>query len=530
MCGVKELVRLRRVLTTAGLVAATVVVAGAASSRAEFVVTNTSDSGPGSLRAALAAANANAGKDSISFAIPGSGPHTIEITSGPLPWIRDPVIVDGTSQPGFAGTPVIQVDNATGSIDMAGLAVLAGSTEVLGLAITRFGSGVSLRTGDGNRLAGNWIGVDPMGAAAGNGRNGVEIGSGSSGNVVGGTDAAARNLISGNGWSGVSLYSAGTSDNVVEGNYIGTNAAGDAALPNSNYGILIFLGASGNTVGGASSASRNLVSGNAWAGVLIHGTGSSGNRIAANYIGTDASGTHPLANGWDGVRIFGSATENTIGGASEGERNVISGNGVDGVRLAHAGTSGNFVQGNYIGTDKTGNGALANRRHGVLAYDASGNTIGGAVAGVGNEIAFNAGVGVEVAGSDASGNAILRNVISSNGDTGISLENGGNHSQAAPTITAVARSGRKTLVKGSVGGSSPATKFRIEVFVSATCDPSGAGEGSTFLKATTIETDAGGNATFSMKVKKLAPGKAVTATATSLSTNDTSQFSVCAFS
>src|SRR5438105_10166596 len=115
------------------ITAGAVLVAGSGSAGASttvFFVTNTADTGTGSLRAAIDAANANPGTDSIKFGIPGSGVQTIAVTSAALPAITDPAVVDGRTQPGYAGVPLIQLDNGTGNSTISGLDVVAGLSKV----------------------------------------------------------------------------------------------------------------------------------------------------------------------------------------------------------------------------------------------------------------------------------------------------------------------------------------------------------------------------------------------------------------
>jgi hypothetical protein len=235
----------------------------------------------------------------------------------------------------------------------------------------------------------------------------------------------------------------------------------------------------------------------------------------------------------DGVRFLEGPdfTGNAIGGTGAGQRNVISGNGGWGVVLSansyNSGTSkDNTVAGNYIGTKSGGGHALGNGSGGVrLEVGVREDSVEA------NRIAFNGGPGVAVDGAPdqnglvASGDSIRGNSLYTNGGLGIDLLNGGNHNQAAPAITAVATDGGSTDIDGTLD-STPSTSFRIELFSSPSCDPSGAGEGKTFLGFTDVTTDDAGHATFSSPVAAVPAGQAVTATATS-ATHDTSEFSTC---
>ena len=222
-----------------------------------------------SLREAILAANAtaNAGTpDLIYFSIAGSGPHTIAV-SGTLPQITDAVVIDGTTEPDFVGTPVIVLDGNSGAGN--GLRLASNGSTVRGLAIVDFGQVGILVSGTGNTIAGNYIGIAADGVtAAGNQTYGVRVNAG--GNVIGGTTAAQRNVISGNRIDG--LYIAGGSGNVVQGNYVGTNAAGTAAVANLEDGIWID-GASNTTIGGIAVGQGNLLSGNLWSGIALSGSG-----------------------------------------------------------------------------------------------------------------------------------------------------------------------------------------------------------------------------------------------------------------
>jgi hypothetical protein len=259
---------------------------------------------------------------------------------------------------------------------------------------------------------------------------GVLIHAGAEDNTVGGTTAGGRNVISGNDW-GVWITDDPTSGNTVKGNYIGTDATGTSALGNT-IGVFVVSTGQTNTIGGATAGERNVISGNG-DGVVINT--SYGTVVKGNYIGTDATGTAALGNTSSGVLIEHYADSNIIGGTSAGERNVISGNLGEGVFISDSGTTGNVVKGNYIGTNASGTAGLPNGAQGVAIGLARDNTIGGTAAGEGNLIAYNENDGVWVYGTDATGNTIRGNSIHSNGDMGIVTSNGGNTELAPPTIT-----------------------------------------------------------------------------------------------
>jgi titin len=300
--------------------------------------------------------------------------------------------------------------------------------------------------------------------------SGVTITSGAQDNAVGGDTAGERNVLSGNVGNGVHITGTNTMSNTVSGNYIGVDASGTAHLGNGGFGVYLAGGAQHNAVGGnngtpggACSGECNLIAANQGSGIAIAGEGTNWNVVRGNYIGTDVSGTLALG-GAGGVSIVGGAQGNLVGGDTAGERNVISGSGGMGVRIASGETADNVVAGNYIGTDASGTLDLGNRLEGVKISDARNNTVGPF-----NVIAHN-DAGVWVAGGTATGNLITQNSIFSNTNQGIGLESGGNAYIAAPVIMAT--------MLGSVhvvGTTCPACT--VEVFANGDAD----GEGETYL-------------------------------------------------
>ncbi len=172
----------------------------------------------------------------------------------------------------------------------------------------------------------------------------------------------------------------GSHDNVIEGNYIGTDASGSQGLGNAVDGIRLD-NASGNRIGGSTAHARNVISGQQSSGVSIIGQDATENLIQGNFIGTDATGLNAIANSFAGVIVFGGASLNTVGGVAAGTGNIISGNTIDGVFLAGVGTSGNTIQGNYIGTDATGTAAIPNGSRGIEIQEADNTVVGGDVPG-----------------------------------------------------------------------------------------------------------------------------------------------------
>jgi uncharacterized repeat protein (TIGR01451 family) len=492
--------------------------------------------------------------DAITFNIPGGGLHIIVVLS-PLPQINGPVFLDGYTQSGSSPNTLVNGDNAVLAIELNGSS--AGSS---GLVIQQNGSGSTVRgliinrfqfqgvlinpASAGNTIEGNFIGTGVAGASALGNLAGLFI-NGARNNTIGGTALRARNLISGNRGSGIQI-SNGSTLNVVQGNLIGTDANGTAAVPNGHNGqAAIFIGfSSSNTIGGSAPEERNIVSGNLGIGVLIQDTASSGNSVLGNYIGTDITGNVGLSNVHRGVMLSGASNNTIAGNVLSG--NIGSGNDGAGVSIEDGGT-GNQVQGNFIGTNANGTTALGNADFGVLIDRSSGNTIAT------NTIAFNgagaggSGAGVIVGTFDPSsnthgvsvGNAIHQNSIFSNDGLGILLydgstfgvtpndpcdtDTGPNNFQNFPILNAVSSSGGNTTIQGTLN-STPNTAFTIEFFANAAADPSGYGEGQTYIGSTTVTTGPDCNASFVVTFADTPGQPVITATATDPAGN-TSEFS-----
>jgi hypothetical protein len=445
-------------------------------------------------------------------------------------------------------------------------------------------SGIQLENGGGHVVQGNFIGTDATGAVAlGNGVDGIRLVN-TAQNRIGGTAAGAGNLISGNAQDGVEIAFGASRANLIEGNRIGTDGTGARPLGNGE-GVLIRFGAGDNTVGGTAPGAGNLISGNAGNGITVGGGDVSANAIQGNSIGTDLAGAAALANGGDGVHLS-NTPNNTVGGTAAGAGNLISGNAGAGVAIVFSDSRNNFVQGNRIGTDfagaaalgngvgvllsdsvagtvggtapgtgnlisgnvgagiemlnsarqnrvqgnrigtdATGAGALGNGGDGITMQNSSNNTVGGTAAGAANTIAFNAGDGVRVDGG--SGDAILRNsIFGHDGGLGIELAHGGNHNQQFPLLTSAVTDGVTTTISGALT-SAPDTTFTVEIFVNRACNPSGYGEGERFFASLTVTTDADGHAAFTLTVAvPVDPGAFISATATDPG-NNTSPFSAC---
>ncbi len=513
-------------------------------------IVNTNDSGQGSLREFIENANAlsntnlaqagmTAGIETSIFQIPGAGPFSIQPATA-LPTVTDPVVLDGTTQPGWTSAPIIELDGSLIATDNThGLHLTAGGSTVRGFVINRFAtagsSGIYLATGGNNTVEGNYVGIDSTGTLArANGRGGIYV-LNSGGNTIGGTTDAARNVVSSSTWD-ITLEGASSTNNVIVGNYVGTDKNGTAAI-GAIHGIVIW-NAPNNRVGGTSIAERNVISGNPNCGILLTSAGSTGNELQGNYIGTDATGGVALGNR---LGVCLSNAHNTIvGGTASGAANVISGNTSNGFILS-SGATGNVIQGNFIGTDATSSIALGNgssdSTHGIWISDGSNNTIGGTGIGEPNIIVNNANAGVYVA--VGAGNIISGNAIYSNGSIGIDLgpidgvttnddaKTSGqpNLLMDFPVFTTATLLGTNLFVTGYVGSTAGQATFanaRVEIFESDN-DASGHGEGQTFLGVLTADGSGNFSGTIDVSGKGLAAGENITGTATDGS-NNTSEF------
>jgi len=367
-----------------------------------YLVTNTSDTGAGSLRAAITAANANPGLDTIQFQISGTGPFTINLASI-LPFVTDPVTIDGTTQSGYVTNPVIELNGASAG-NAAGLQLNAGSdgSTIMGLAINRFSAQGIVINSSNNIIKGNYVGTDTTGTIArGNSSYGILVNS--SGNVIGGTVTGARNVVSGNLQNGLFLNGSGASGNLIQGNFIGTDVSGTVAITNLGDGIIL-NNAPGNTIGGS-----NVISGNLYDGVDLVGASAASNAIVGNYIGTDVSGKVALGNHYYGIYFNGSSF-NSVGGSATGAGNLISGNILSGMAFA-ANSNTNLVQANIIGLAAGGTNSLPNQQDGILINGGFGNTIGGASASVRNVISGNSINGIAISLTNGAFNVIAGNYV-----------------------------------------------------------------------------------------------------------------------
>ena len=522
-----------------------------------FTVSTTNDTGAGSLRKAITDANASPGLDRINFSI-GSG-FVVIYPKSPLPLITSPVIIDGTSQPGYAGVPLIAIDGNDIFVAADGLTLLsaaAGST-VRSLVVSFFpGQGIVVNA-NACVVEGCYVGTTANGAGGrGNSFSGI-FAQDASDCRIGGTTPSQRNVLSGNGQFGIIIRGLSVSDTVM-GNYVGTDATGSYALRNMfdgvrlNYNSLTGFGATNCIVGGTMPEARNIISGNDSAGVGFVGSTVTNNRVLGNYIGTNAAGTSPIGNGSAGVRFFGSATigvsyNNTIGGATAGARNIISGNGRSGVTIlgGSSGGSGNIIIGNFIGTDASGTVKLANNGYGiyltttnVTSGSITNTRVGGASSDSGNIIFGNHGVGVSLSGSGVSQTLIRHNSIFGNDSLGIDLganrvtpndsldsDTGPNGLQNFPIIDSVVVTSSSTKIYGRLDAK-PNQRYTVDFFTNDSADTWHFGEGETFFaEHPNVVCDNTGRVQFVEIVSVPLPAnKFVTAIATD-SLGNTSEFS-----
>ena len=345
--------------------------------------------------------------------------------------------------------------------------------------------------------------------------------------LIGGTASGDANTIGFNTNAGVEIDD-GSVNNVVLGNYIGTNSS-KSNLGNSIGVMFAADSGSNNTIGGTTTAAANTIGFNTTAGIQLLSTSGTGNVVAGNLIGTDGNVGDNL-NNQIGIQISGSPG-NTIGGTATGTANVIGLNSTAGVQITGATALANLVAGNFIGTNSTdvhlGNGVGV-----LLISGASNNTIGGSSTGAGNTIGFNSSDGVQVNGASTTGDVISENLIFANTGLGINLVGGGNNFQPMPTIVAVTSVPGLTTIDGLITGPAAGT-YTVEFFASTA---GGVGPASQFLGSTTVSLPGAGSQFFTaaLNISVLQTGQSVTATVTSPATasapnaNNTSEFATAA--
>jgi hypothetical protein len=530
-----------------------------------FTVTNTNDSGMGSLRQAILDANAAAGADTIAFNIVGGGVHTIALATE-LPDITSPVTIDGYTQSGSSpntnGTSqglntVLQIEidgSGIGGLSVC-LDVAASDTTIKGLVINGCGSaGIYVQSAAANVvIEGNFLGTNPAGTASTSNTDPNDgVGGAAPANLrIGGTTPAARNLISGGDDKIGMGTTSGPSGLIIQGNLIGTDVTGTMELANNGGGISL-KDSTNATIGGTSAGARNVISGNNGVGVFVFGDPTGGSVIAGNFIGVDVTGTQPLGNQAAGISI--SAANVTIGGSSPGAGNVISANESIGLILGQSAASVfSTVYGNFIGTDVTGTLNLGNNDRAIHAGGAD-NVIGGIGPGEGNVIAhttgggmFETGVGVYV--PFRPNNTIRGNRIF--GNFGVGIDNmvagspdgmtpndpldadgsgAGNLLQNFPLISEVEHLGPQgagsTRIAGRLG-STASTVFDLDFYANPACSnfPREFVQGQTYLGSSQVTTDGNGDAAFDVTLPvDTEPGARISAIATDPAGNS-SEFS-----
>ena len=521
----------------------------------------TATAGECTLRAAIEETNAVPGADTISFAVPGSGVRRISPLT-PLPFLSG-VTIDGYTQPGSSPNTLARGSNAVlkielyggavpGVSDAFGLVVTTPDTVIRGLVINGYGNGGSsiyALNAPGLIVEGNFIGTDASGTTAIPNTYGMRLEENAvlGGTYrVGGTAPARRNVISGNA-IGVTGWRQGTTGLVVEGNLIGTNAAGTGAIGN-NIGVLT-LGAFSNAfVGGTAPGAGNVISGNQ-IGVNVR---ESVAHVLGNLIGTDVTGLAPLGNvvGINVVNEYGffpstfALPPAAIGDGTVAGRNVIAASATDAVQVQSLKAD---VRGNYIGVGADGTTPMGNGGGvliGIPGWALTGpSTVGGNGPGDGNVIAHSRVYGVVVNGT-WTGNRIIGNRIFDTGGMGIDLTPslsalgatlnhvgtvaGPNNFQNFPVVSLAVANPASVRVAGTLEGVA-GQNIQIDVYRSTSCNASTFGEGETHLGSFPVTFTANGKLEFDQTVP--APSAVegfITTTATDLSpTGGTSEFSYC---
>ena len=462
--------------------------------------------------------------------------------------LTDAVVIDGYTQPGSSVNTLAVGDDAVLLIELdgtvaggTGLFLSGGASTVRGLVLNRWStSAVRVDQSGGNTIEGNFIGTDPTGTTIAGASTWLLYLSSTSNNLVGGTTPAARNIVTGSeGGAGNNLLIEVASNNTVQGNYFGINAAGVPALPTDMIDDVVISSTSGTVFGGTVPGAANVVYGPRVAIKFgqANATPTTNNVVEGNLIGTDASGTVGLG-GQYGIAGFdtGDASSNTIGGAAAGAGNLISGATV-GIYIAR---NGNWIiQGNRIGTDVTGSVPVPNGSDGIqIDTNVATGQIGGVGPGEGNTIAFNRDAGVVVLSGGVNW-PIRGNSIFSNGTVGIDLQffpgpnyndpgdadDGGNHLQNFPILQSVT-TGASTHVVGKFN-SQPATTYDLDFYTNPVCSnfPREFLEGKTYMGSAQVTTDGSGHAAIDVTIPFATnPGERVSVTATDPNGN-TSEFS-----
>jgi hypothetical protein len=452
-----------------------------------YDVTNTNDTGPGSLRQALTNVNAaGGGTPTVTFHIPGTGVHTINVLSE-LPALLNSVIIDGYTQPGSSPNTLAQGTNAVLDIQLSGQGTesfeglqLTSFSTVRGLVVNKFFDGIVAAGRD--VVTGNFVGTDPTGKIAQPNAHGILLGNFS---IAGGVNPADRNLASGNE---IGILADDSDGAVIQGNLIGTDATGKLAVPNTNAGVSDFGHTSQVTIGGIVPGAANVISGNLGDGIgFVHASQSI---IEGNKIGTDVTGAKPLGNLIDGISL--DMFDNIVGGLAAGA-NIIAYNGSDGVELRPNDTlnTGNSIRYNSI------------HDNGLLGIEFTS----------GNSFPIYSGIRPNDP-QDTDTDGVNSLFIS-------------NNAQNYPVLLTATNGAAGTTIIGNLN-SNPNTALVIDLYSNASPSPNGFGQGQTWIGLVSVVTGADGNAPFSITVPTLAPGTFISSTATTLAdapTGSTSEFS-----
>jgi gliding motility-associated-like protein len=397
-----------------------------------YTVINAADAGAGSLRQAILDANANPGLDTIAF----SGPFSIVLISS-LPNITSPVFMNGPITTG----PQIEINGTTNSIAGAGLllAASANGSTIRGVNIHGFSGQGILISANNVSINGCYIGTDLTGTISRpNSLAGIEMAAALSNIKIGGSTPDSSNVISGNGALGINI--APTCMNIkISGNKIGTTANGATALPNAQSGVLA-TNVSNLIIGGGKNE-RNIISANAQNGIIVNN--STNVIITGNYVGVNISGIAALGNGQSGIQVNNSSAK--IGGTNSDSMNVVSANPQMGIDLISA--TGIVVTGNLVGVGTDGVTALGNGVHGIQVTGCTNTTIGGGTSSKKNVISSNNTHGILLNGG--SGTIIQGNFIGTDKTGTVKKGNSSHGIQLQGTVTGTIIGGKR-YIEGNI--------------------------------------------------------------------------------
>lgn len=395
----------------------------------EFVVTNSNNDGAGSLRWAIQQSNEQQGVNKIIFNIPADDPSFDAVDkvwklqpSLPLPPITGGKLeIDGSVQTRNKGDtnpkgPEIMIDGSMIADGSTGIKIESRYNWIHDLVIGNFGQNeivISGKNARRNKITGCYIGISPDGSDALKsvaGLNGILITAGADSNTIGGSLAEKRNVIGGMKQNGILIEGEGCDNNIIVGNYVGTDVTGTKPIPNKQDGIRLESGATNNRIGGALPGEGNVFSGNLSSGIRLEGVDE--NTIIGNKVGVASDGISALGNGDGGIVILNGASHNIIGDIKDGAANVISGNHYSGLQIkGHS--DFNEVAGNLIGPDATGKSVVGNDHNGIMiTHGSSNNKIGpqNFISGNGYQSGDWAS-GIVIAGDSTAKNQVFANLI-----------------------------------------------------------------------------------------------------------------------